>query len=105
MIPQKTENYEMHRRGEACYLIFPQLDRYPELRHLFTTRCGGFSEGPCATWNLGFGLGNDPDTPENRARNIGVYGHPSGGSGIHVADSYHEHTKCDGGGPGLRCDP
>ena len=54
MIPQKTENYEMHRRGEACYLIFPQLDRYPELRHLFTTRCGGFSEGPCATWNLGF---------------------------------------------------
>ena len=72
MIPQKTENYEMHRRGEACYLTFPQLDRYQELRHLFTTRCGGFSEGPCATWNLGFGLGNDPDTPENRARNIGV---------------------------------
>lgn len=49
------ENYTLHQRGEVKWLTFPQLDRYPELTHLFTTRHGGVSTGEKASWNFGKG--------------------------------------------------
>lgn len=49
------ENYTLHQRGEVKWLTFPQLDRYSELTHLFTTRHGGVSTGPRESWNFGKG--------------------------------------------------
>lgn len=49
----KNHNYDLHRKGEVCWLTFPQLDRYPELSHLFTTRRGGVSTGDLESWNFG----------------------------------------------------
>ena len=60
----------MHEEGDARYLTFKRLDQCQGLRHLFTTRWGGISEGPCENWNLGFGTGHDPDTPEHRKYNV-----------------------------------
>ena len=53
MIEKKTEIYQLHKDGEQEYLTFCRLDQYKELRHLFTTRHGGVSEGCCASWNFG----------------------------------------------------
>lgn len=92
MIPERTENYTLHQEGEARYLTFPKLEQYPELRHLFTTRMGGYSEGPCATWNLGFGTGNDPDTPEHRQKNLAVLAHCLGTTPDHMVFTQQTHT-------------
>lgn len=61
-----TEHYRLHAAGGRQYLTFPQLDEYKELRHLFTTRHGGVSEGCVGTWNFG---ARELDTPENIRRN------------------------------------
>ena len=62
----------MHELGDARYLTFRRLDQEQGLRHLFTTRWGGISKGPCENWNLGSGTGHNPDTPENRKYNVAM---------------------------------
>lgn len=49
----KMENYHLQQKGDCCFLTFPQLENYPELKHLFTSRTGGVSEGCCSSWNFG----------------------------------------------------
>ena len=64
-----TDHYRLHTEGGRQYLTFPQLDEYKELRHLFTTRHGGVSEGCVGTWNFG---ARSLDTPENIRRNYEI---------------------------------
>lgn len=46
-----------------------RLNDLDGIRHGFTTRLGGVSEGPFATLNCGYGSGDDPErVTENRAR-------------------------------------
>lgn len=47
------ENYHLQRTGDCQFFTFPQLEKYMELKHLFTTRHGGVSEGCCGSWNFG----------------------------------------------------
>lgn len=63
------EHYRLHREGDRQYLTFPRLDEYENLRHLFTTRHGGVSEGCVGTWNFG---ARELDTPENIRRNYEI---------------------------------
>lgn len=42
------------------YLTFPLLERTGMVKHLFTTRTGGVSEGMYASMNLSFDRGDDP---------------------------------------------
>ncbi len=44
---------------EVEYLSFPALDRFPCVKHLFSTRLGGVSEGIYASMNLSFTRGDD----------------------------------------------
>lgn len=39
---------------ELVYLTFPAFDNLPMVRHLFSTRLGGVSEGDCASLNFAF---------------------------------------------------
>jgi len=51
------------------YLTFPGLTDTGIVRHLFTTRTGGVSEGIFSSMNLNFNRGDDPDrVRENYAR-------------------------------------
>lgn len=63
------ERYRLHTEDGRQYLTFPRLDEYKELRHLFTTRHGGVSEGCVGTWNFG---ARELDTPENIRRNYEI---------------------------------
>ena len=65
------ENYILHQQGDVKWLTFPQLDQYPELAHLFTTRCGGVSTGEKTSWN--FGKGPD-ETWDNILENYRILG-------------------------------
>ena len=42
------------------YLTFPMLEQLPGIRHLFTTRTGGVSNGMYQSMNLSFTRGDDP---------------------------------------------
>lgn len=69
------ESYVLHDENDREYLTFPMLDGYPELKHLFTTRIGGVSEGPYESWNFGFSSGDDPEkVRENYQRLAAVMG-------------------------------
>lgn len=89
MIREKTESYRLHREGERQYLTFPQLDDYEELRHLFTTRHGGVSQGHCATWNFGE---RHLDTDENILQNFELLGQVLGADTDQMVTSAQTHT-------------
>lgn len=52
------------------YLQFESLTKTGVVRHLFTTRGGGISEGIYASMNLGFTRGDDPKCVEENFRRI-----------------------------------
>ena len=45
----------------VTYLAFPALLESGMVRHGFSTRMGGVSEGPYATMNFSFTRGDDPE--------------------------------------------
>lgn len=55
----KTKNLSPHQKGELVYYSFPAFDRVKGIRHGFSTRLGGVSEGIFASMNLSFTRGDD----------------------------------------------
>ncbi len=63
-------------QGDLEILMFPGLEKTGIVRHLFSTRKGGVSEGIYATMNFGFHRGDDPEcVRENFRRIAGYLGH------------------------------
>jgi len=61
------------------YLVFPEIEALGTVSHAFTTRLGGRSEGPFATLNMGFHVGDDPGrVRENRRLALSAIGAPDG---------------------------
>lgn len=48
-----------HKQGDLLYYSFPAFDRVPFVRHGFSTRLGGISEGVFSSMNLSFTRGDD----------------------------------------------
>ena len=48
-----------NRAGEIEYLTFPLLEETGMVRHLFTTRMGGVSQGIYRTMNLSYTRGDE----------------------------------------------
>lgn len=76
---KRKENAKNHmiqnRSGEVEYLTFPGLSEIPCIRHLFSTRLGGVSEGIYASMNLSFTRGDEEEkVNENFDRIAGVLG-------------------------------
>lgn len=71
---------ETRRVGGLEYLVFPEIEALGIVSHAFTTRLGGISEGPFATLNMGFHVGDDPyRVRENRRLALSAIGAPEGG--------------------------
>ena len=58
----KTNIHKVNPNGSLCFITFPIFEKYPELRHAFTTRHGGVSEGYFGKMNLSFNTGDNRDT-------------------------------------------
>lgn len=56
----KTHTLNPHQQGDMVWYTFPVLDALPFLRHGFSTRLGGVSEGIFESMNLSFGREDDP---------------------------------------------
>lgn len=61
MIPPVSRTLAAHIEGELLYYSFPALDALPFVRHGFSTRLGGVSEGIWQSMNLGFSRGDRPE--------------------------------------------
>lgn len=53
-------NCNVNKKGDVIYLTFPLFDKVG-IKHGFSTKIGGVSTGDCATMNLSFARGDDPD--------------------------------------------
>ena len=70
-----THNLTPHQEGALVYYTFPTLDAVPFVRHAFSTRLGGVSEGIFESMNLSFGREDDPvRVRENFDRLCGAIG-------------------------------
>lgn len=84
----KTVNIK--QSGEVKYITFPKLEAAKGVRHIFSTRLGGVSEGACGSMNLSFRNG---DSRENVYEN---YRRVCGAAGIdtaHLVLSRQTHTN------------
>lgn len=71
------EKMTVNRKGGVVYLSYRALDELPGIRHGFTTRLGGVSQGIYSAMNLSFTRGDrDEDVHENFRRIAGAIGFP-----------------------------
>lgn len=83
------KNYHLHQSGDCRYVTFPALENHQSLKHLFTTRIGGVSEGCCSSWNFG---AKSLDTEENIARNYEILANVLGVKPSQMVTSAQTHT-------------
>lgn len=103
---------KQNRVGELEYLTFPLLDKTGMVRHLFSTRLGGVSEGIFASMNLSYTRGDRKEAVDENYRriaavlgcsvedivcsdqthttNLKVVGRDDGGKGITRRRDYHD---------------
>ena len=65
----KSQNLDLVKKGDLEYIQFPKLNATGCVRHTFSTRHGGVSEGDFATMNLSFNRG---DKRENVFKNYEI---------------------------------
>ena len=66
-----TKTLTKNRKGDLLYYSFPSLDAIPFVRHGFSTRLGGVSEGIFASMNLSFTRGDDESAVRENFRRMG----------------------------------
>ena len=57
-----------HEKDSVGWLTFPSFEELDFVRHAFSTRLGGVSEGPFASMNLNFGRGDPRENVEENFR-------------------------------------
>lgn len=62
---------DVGHNGKMEFLTFPSLEETGMVRHLFTTRLGGVSQGEFSSMNLSFTRGDQPDCVVENYRRIG----------------------------------
>ena len=66
----REEGVPVLRGRSLPHLAFPSLDETGFIRHAFTTRAGGVSEGVCATLNLSFSRGDKEEAVRENFRRV-----------------------------------
>lgn len=109
---QNDRKIKQNRAGELEYLTFPILEETGMVRHLFSTRLGGVSEGIYASMNLSYTRGDRKEAVDENFRriagilgcqaedivcsdqthttNLKVVGKSDGGKGITRPRDYHD---------------
>lgn len=109
---QSSRQMQRNCVGELEYLTFPLLDKTGVVRHLFSTRLGGVSEGIYASMNLSYTRGDRKEAVDENYRriagvlgcgledivcsdqthttNLKVVGRNDGGKGITRTRDYHD---------------
>lgn len=65
-----SKTVKINKTGELVYITFPRLSECGAVRHTFSTRAGGVSEGQYASMNLSFSGGDSFDAVEENYRRL-----------------------------------
>ena len=82
--------YEINKNGKLEYFTSPNLNKFDEIFHCFTTRLGGISHGPYESLNLG--LGTDDDL-QNVMQNYHILAQSIGIEDGDFVTSFQTHTN------------
>lgn len=85
----KTKTHKVNRKGSLCFITFPIFEKHLELRHAFTTRHGGVSEGCFEKMNLSFNVG---DNRQNVIENYNIICNAIGVKTENIVLSRQTHT-------------
>lgn len=66
----KEEVLQINKKGELIYLSFPSLEKIDFIRHGFSTRIGGVSEGMFGTMNLSYHRGDRKEAVDENFRRL-----------------------------------
>ena len=86
----KSNNLSVIKKGELEYIKFPKLSKLDCIKHIFSTRLGGVSEGDFASMNLSFNRG---DKRENVLKNYGILCDAEGINKEGLVLSHQTHTN------------
>lgn len=67
---RKTDILNINKQGEMVYLTFPAFEETGVVKHLFSTRYGGVSEGIFGTLNLSYTRGDKKEAVDENYRRI-----------------------------------
>ena len=56
-----SNSLKVNRKGSLCFITFPKLESFGSIKHGFSTRLGGVSEGYFSSMNLSFTTGDARD--------------------------------------------
>ena len=62
----------VNQAGELVYLTFPILEKQKRVKHLFTTRIGGISEGIYSSLNLSYTRGDRKEAVDENYRRVAM---------------------------------
>lgn len=65
-----NEHMRVHQYKQIEYLTFPLLEKAGMVRHLFSTRTGGVSQGIYASMNLSYGRGDKKEAVDENFRRM-----------------------------------
>ncbi len=85
-----SNTVKINYRDDLCYITFPKLSRCGAVRHTFSTRMGGVSEGQFSSMNLSFRNG---DSRENVEKNYELLCSAVGIETSHLVLSRQTHTN------------
>lgn len=66
----RVPNGVLHQKGEVGYIKFPALEQIEFIRHGFSTRLGGVSEGECSSMNLSYARGDQKENVDENYKRI-----------------------------------
>lgn len=64
------EKGNLQRKGEVSFITFPSFEKLDFIRHGFSTREGGVSEGVLGTMNLSYTRGDEPERVDENYKRI-----------------------------------
>ncbi len=70
-VHKEHSQIEVKRSDDVVYLSYPVLEATGIVKHGFSTRLGGVSQGVCQSMNLSFTRGDDPEAVQENYRRIG----------------------------------
>ena len=65
-----SKTLKINQNGDLCYITFPKLEACGAVRHIFSTRMGGVSNGQYATMNTSFSSGDSFESVEENYRRL-----------------------------------
>lgn len=69
-IDEESRDFKIEKADGICYLTVPQFTQTGLVRHFFTTRIGGVSQGSMSSMNLGFKTTDSREALEENCRRI-----------------------------------